>query len=83
MLDELGFDPARVDDESTSTVAFTHCPFAELAETDPEVVCSLHRGMVEGFVDEVGGGAVVGFNSLVHRAPCQVQLTAVPATEVQ
>lgn len=74
MLDELGFDPARVDEGRTTTIAFTHCPFAELAETDPEVVCSIHRGLMEGFVDEVGGAAVVEFNDLAHRAPCRAQL---------
>ena len=78
MLDELGFDPAKVDEDGRSTVAFTHCPFAELAETDPEVVCSLHRGLLEGFVDEVGGGAVTGFDSLISRTPCQVQLAVTP-----
>ena len=51
-LDALGFDPAvAVDDEGTATVAFAHCPFRELAETHPEIVCSLHQGLVEGFVD--------------------------------
>lgn len=79
MLDELGFDPARVDEGGTSTVAFTHCPFAELAETDPDVVCSLHRGLVEGFVGEVGGGRMVAFNDVAHRSPCRAQL--VPATD--
>ncbi len=75
MLDELGFDPARVDGGDGTTVAFTHCPFAELAESDPEVVCSLHRGLVEGFVGEIGGGRVTGFNDLADRAPCRVELT--------
>lgn len=76
MLDELGFDPARVDDEDGASVAFTHCPFAELAEAQPELVCSLHRGMLEGFVDEVGGGQVVSFNDLAHRAPCRSQIAS-------
>lgn len=75
MLDELGFDPARVDTGADAMVAFTHCPFAELAESDPEVVCSLHRGLVEGFVDEVGGCRVAAFNDLADRAPCRVQLS--------
>ena len=79
LLDELGFDPAKVDEDGRSTVAFTHCPFAELAETDPEVVCSLHRGLLEGFVDEVGGGEVTGFDSLISRTPCQVQLSTAEA----
>ena len=42
--------------ELGATVAFTHCPFRDLAETHPELVCSLHRGLVEGFVAEVSGG---------------------------
>lgn len=75
---ELGFDPAVVVENDQATVAFTHCPFRELAETHPDVVCSLHRGMVEGLVDEVGGGRVTAFNSLVHRTPCQVALLIEP-----
>jgi predicted ArsR family transcriptional regulator len=77
MLDDLGFDPARVDDDNAATVAFTHCPFADLAESEPDVVCSLHRGILEGFVDEVGGCEVVGFNDLAHRSPCQAQLVTI------
>ena len=46
----LGFDPAAVDDGATATIAFTRCPFQELAEAYPDLVCHLHRGMIEGFV---------------------------------
>lgn len=74
MLDELGFDPARVDDGARTQVAFTHCPFAELAAAQPELVCSLHRGLLEGFVDEVGGAQVVSFNSVAHRLPCRSEI---------
>src|SRR5262245_27346666 len=50
-LNELGFDPASADDgEETTTIAFTHCPYRELAQALPELVCHLHRGLVEGFV---------------------------------
>ena len=73
-LDSLGFDPAVVADEQSATVAFTHCPFRELAESDPDVVCGLHRGMVEGFVNATGGGAMTEFHTLMSRTPCQVSL---------
>jgi predicted ArsR family transcriptional regulator len=73
-LDRLGFDPAVAADDGQATVAFTRCPFAEFASTNPQLVCNLHRGMVEGFVDAVGGGEVVGFGTLVDRRPCQVSL---------
>jgi predicted ArsR family transcriptional regulator len=76
-LDALGFDPAvtGVDDGDDALVAFAHCPFRELAQEHPELVCSLHRGLVEGFVDGMGGGAVDDFHTLVHREPCQVLLS--------
>jgi len=73
-LDRLGFDPAVAGGDDNATVAFAHCPFRELAEANPDLVCSLHRGLVEGFVAEVGGGEVIAFRTLVDRDPCQVEL---------
>ncbi len=77
-LDDLGFDPVvdGTDDGETAVIAFTHCPFRELAEAHPELVCSLHRGMVEGFVATMGDATMSDFHPLVHRQPCQVALTA-------
>jgi predicted ArsR family transcriptional regulator len=75
MLDELGFDPAVVDGGDRATIAFTHCPFRELAEAYPEVVCHLHRGLVEGFVAETGTARVERFATLADRDPCQVELS--------
>lgn len=73
-LTALGFDPARVDEGGSTTMAFTHCPFRELAEAHPVLVCSVHRGMVEGFVDGYADTTVEAFHSLVDRTPCQVTL---------
>src|SRR6266508_3631166 len=75
-LDRLGFDPAVVtdDDSSAVTIGFMHCPFRDLAEANPDLVCSLPQGLVEGFVIAVGGGRVTEFRSLVARDPCQVDL---------
>ena len=74
-LDELGFDPAVAGDDEAATIAFTHCPFRELAEAYPELVCHLHRGLVEGFVEEHGGADVAQFGTLIDREPCQVVLS--------
>jgi predicted ArsR family transcriptional regulator len=74
-LDGLGFDPAVAADGEEVTIAFTHCPFRELAEAYPELVCHLHRGLVEGFVERAGGCRVQRFNTLADRDPCQVELT--------
>jgi predicted ArsR family transcriptional regulator len=73
-LAELGFDPAGADDGATTSIAFTHCPFKELAEAFPELVCNLHRGIVEGFVSASGGARVADFGTLLDRNPCRVDL---------
>lgn len=73
-LAALGFDPAVGEDGKVATIAFTHCPFRELAEQHPEIVCHLHRGLVEGFVDRKGGAMVTDFATLEDRDPCRVDL---------
>lgn len=78
-LDLLGFDPEIEGGDGKVTVAFTHCPFRELAQANPELVCGLHRGMVEGLVDTIGGAQVDAFQNLVARTPCQVDLVPTPA----
>ena len=76
-LETLGYDPAAGEDpDGTTTVAFTHCPYRELAESWPELVCQLHRGLVEGYVARTGGAEVVAFGTLADRDPCQVVLNA-------
>ena len=75
-LDGMGFDPEVAIDGEVATIAFAHCPFAELAEANPSVVCSLHQGMVEGFLSGIGAPCPVAFHSLVDRTPCRVELSA-------
>lgn len=89
-LDALGFDPAVVLEDRQAIVAFAHCPFGDLAGQDPEVVCGLHRGLIEGFLeacrtDQRRSGAggtprVVTFHSLIDMTPCRVEL-ALPADD--
>jgi predicted ArsR family transcriptional regulator len=70
----LGFDPESVLEDGALTVAFTRCPFRELAEANPDLVCSLHRGLVEGFIGARGDGRVTAFHDLADRTPCQVEI---------
>jgi predicted ArsR family transcriptional regulator len=80
-LDRLGFDPAVDGSEEgeTAVIAFAHCPFRELAVEHPQLVCALHGGLVEGFVDAFPGCAVDRFHTLVDRSPCQVDLVLTAA----
>jgi predicted ArsR family transcriptional regulator len=70
----LGFDPEVATSDAGTTMAFAHCPFRELAESHPELVCTLHCGLVEGFMEVVDGPAVTGFHDLADRTPCRVDL---------
>jgi predicted ArsR family transcriptional regulator len=72
-MDRLGFDPeAETLPGNRVDIAFLHCPFRELAEAYPELVCNLHRGISEGVVAAIGGGRVEEFSTLYSRDPCRV-----------
>jgi predicted ArsR family transcriptional regulator len=73
-LAKLGFEPALEPGggEASARIEFLHCPFRELAEAYPELVCNLHRGLCEGVVDSVGGGTVEEFSTLYDAEPCHV-----------
>jgi predicted ArsR family transcriptional regulator len=75
----LGFEPAVEPGDGTAEgaarVEFLHCPFRELAEAYPELVCNLHRGLCEGVVDQVGGGSVEEFATLYDPEPCHVTVS--------
>ncbi len=81
-LQRLGFDPAAEvatpaadGDDGDVTISFLHCPFRELAEAYPELVCNLHRGICRGVVDQVGGGTVETFSTLYETDPCRVTVS--------
>jgi predicted ArsR family transcriptional regulator len=78
-LDRLGFEPAadpEAGNDGGTRIEFLHCPFRELAEAYPELVCNLHRGICEGVAD-AGRGPVEHFSTLYEPDPCHV-VVAVP-----
>ena len=75
--DPIGDVPdGGLDDDAAAVVAFAHCPFAELAHEHPEIVCGLHRGLVAGFVAQMGDAETRDFCTLTSRTPCQVTVAA-------
>ncbi|MBW3536892.1 MAG: helix-turn-helix domain-containing protein [Actinobacteria bacterium] len=74
-MQELGFSPVSSSEDTHSTsIRFTECPYRRMAEAFPDLVCQLHRGMVEGYVAEKGGATVVEFATLEDRDPCRAEL---------
>ena len=83
-LDRLGFDPVVSDDPRAdptadeglaAVVSFAHCPFADLAQQHPDLVCSLHRGLVTGFVADMGDTQIGEFCGVTSRTPCRVTVS--------
>ncbi|MRH30178.1 helix-turn-helix domain-containing protein [Microbacterium sp. SYP-A9085] len=46
LLDRVGFGPRA--SEHPDTVDICHCPFLELAREQPDIVCSIHLGLMRG-----------------------------------
>ena len=74
-MERLGFEPmvgAPVD--ARVEMLFANCPFRDLAEAHPEVVCHLHRGIAEGVAELVGDGRVATFATLEDSRPCRAEV---------
>jgi len=56
VMTSVGFAP-RIDTHRNGlTVHLTHCPFVEAARRQPDLVCTLHRSVLQGVLDGVDGG---------------------------
>ena len=75
-LNQLGFDPEVEPDGDGTRVTFLQCPFRELAEAYPELVCNLHRGICAGTLESAGGGSMQHFATLYDHDPCHVRVVA-------
>jgi len=53
MLTRIGFEP-EVPTDDDGTINLMACPFREAALDHPGVVCSVHRGLVNGTMEHVG-----------------------------
>jgi len=54
LLDEFGFDPELQRGEQGDTVLMQHCPFGEVGDHYRKVVCSVHLGLMQGALAELG-----------------------------
>ncbi len=55
MLEEFGFAPELDDaDPGSPELLLRRCPFLDVARDHPDVVCSVHLGLMRGALDELG-----------------------------
>lgn len=76
ILDELGFAP----EQEGSRVLLHACPFQTVADHRPEIVCSLHLGLMRGALTEMGAPLEVTDLTPSHSVrPCIAVIGAGPA----
>jgi predicted ArsR family transcriptional regulator len=71
---QAGFDPRfRRAGKGTVEVSLRDCPFRDLLDDHRELVCSIHRGLVEGMLGALKPPlGLVSFEPLAERTMCRV-----------
>lgn len=71
---ELGFDPELTTIGADREIALHACPFRGVAREHPEVVCSVHLGLLHGSLIRLGVPAVSRLLPFVEPELCIAQL---------
>ena len=80
LLDEFGFDPRlEPDDGSGYTLLMQHCPFGEVADHYRKVVCSVHLGLIQGALAELGAHVEADGSSRSCARACAPPTSSPPA----
>jgi predicted ArsR family transcriptional regulator len=73
---ELGFDPELGGDEAGRQIRLHACPFRDAARANPEVVCSIHLGLLRGTLARLGAPPTTAqLLPFVEPELCVAQLT--------
>jgi predicted ArsR family transcriptional regulator len=75
LLEEFGFAPEVLTDERGHTVLMQHCPFGEVADDYRKVVCSVHLGLMQGALAELGAHVEAdGLEPFVRPGVCAAHI---------
>ena len=75
---DLGFDPELAEEGKDRKILLRACPFRTAARANPEVVCSVHRGLLRGTLDRLGiPGTTVRLLPFVEPDLCLAHLSTV------
>jgi len=73
---DLGFDPELTGDRKTRQIRPRACPFRTAARANPEVVRSVHLGLLRGTLDRLGTPATaVRLLPFIEPDLCLAQLS--------
>lgn len=75
-MEDIGFAPEAVTKGRRRQVLVHHCPFREVAQEHPEVVCSIHLGLMNGLLAELGAPLEVNrLDPFVEPSQCVASLS--------
>lgn len=78
-ISRRGFRPVRVERGGRFEFVLRRCPFAEVAAAEPETICQLHLGLVEGLTEGLGQLQVERLVPMdPRRAGCRLSLRHLP-----
>ncbi len=75
LLGDLGFDPDVSGQAPSVRVRLRRCPILEVARQRPEVVCQVHRGIVEGVLEARHAPRDVSLQAFAEPGACLLHLT--------
>lgn len=81
VFQRLGFAPRMVDSDGGWRLEMDECPFGELARAYPQVVCTVHRGLLHGVLERLGSPVAkqAGLRPFVKPGLCIADLSALCA----
>lgn len=71
LLDEIGFEPNTFRQDGRTIIELNDCPFRELARQHPEVVCSLHLGLMKGAAEALGSTEIEQLQPFAEPSMCR------------
>lgn len=72
VMRDQGFAP----DDAGETITLRRCPLIQAAATHPDVVCAVHRGMVDGVLSEVGRDDTTELTPFTGPGECTLHVRA-------
>jgi predicted ArsR family transcriptional regulator len=80
LLQEAGFEPALESAESGHTLLMQRCPFGGVADSYRKIVCSVHLGLIQGALSELGANVEADeLQPFVRPGVCAAHLEEVAA----
>lgn len=75
VLDILGFDPERTNTPDGEALVLHTCPLLDAAHRNPEFICQVHQGLIDGILKRVGAREGLELLPFSDAAGCRIRPT--------